>query len=127
MLGPVARITFDDAAGATELIDASGNNRNGVVSPFDGSATLGEAGLSAETGTALRVSGGGGGAIQGSSFDPFNEFGVSLWMNVEELGASADQMSGTPSDSPNHSISPSEIRSPKSGLSTPIPTTVPNI
>lgn len=95
LLGPVARISLDDAAGATDLADASGNNRNGVVSPFDGSATLGEAGLNAETGTALKVSGGGGGAIQGSAFDAFDEFGISLWMNAEELGSSADAMFGT--------------------------------
>ncbi|MGY8687669.1 MAG: LamG-like jellyroll fold domain-containing protein, partial [Verrucomicrobiales bacterium] len=96
LAGPASRLTLDEAAGSTDLIDITGFNRHGVVKPFDGVASLGEAGLKAQTGTAMRVSGGGGGSIPGSAFDgSLSEFAVSLWVNPSALGSLADQTFGT--------------------------------
>ena len=71
LAGPASRLTFDEPAGATELIDPTGFNRHGLLNAFDGSAELGVAGLDANTGTALAVSGGGG-ASTGRNFQTPN-------------------------------------------------------
>ena len=95
LAGPASRLTLDEEAGASELLDITGFNRHGVVNPFDGVATLGESGLKPETGSAMKVSNGGGAAIPGSAFESFEEFAISLWINAAELGSSADARFGT--------------------------------
>lgn len=96
LLGPAAHLPLDEPAGSTELIDVTGFNRHGVINAFDGVVTLGGPGLHPETGTAMTVSGGGGGGIPGSSFEgTLNEFGIALWARPAALGSLADQSFGT--------------------------------
>ncbi len=96
LAGPTARLTFDEPAGTTDLVDVTGFNRHGMVNAFDGSATLGEAGLQAETGTSLDVSGGGAALIPRELFEKeFEEFGIALWFRADTIGALADNAFGT--------------------------------
>lgn len=82
--GPAANFTLDEAADAEEVRDVSGNDRHGVIVPGAGSVTPGVASLA--TGTAVRFADGGHVRVAGNQFgEPFDSFGVSLWMQPEAL------------------------------------------
>ncbi len=84
--GPSSHLTLDEAVGETDLTDVTGFNRHATIDVFDGTVTLGADGLTAATGTALEISGGGGLAIPGNAFDAsVEEFAIAVWIHAPVL------------------------------------------
>ncbi|MEM7383618.1 MAG: hypothetical protein AAF514_01625 [Verrucomicrobiota bacterium] len=87
LLGPASHLPLDEAAGATEVADISGNGNNGNLVVPGGSVELGQdPGLA--SGTGLKVSGGGELTIDGGSFDTLENFSVSMWLQMDAFPAS---------------------------------------
>lgn len=78
--GPIAHYTLDEAEGASEMVDVSGYGRHGAYEAGGGSLALGQEALA--TGSALRVSDGALGRVEGRQLS-FDSFTVSLWFNSD--------------------------------------------
>ncbi|HUF60969.1 MAG TPA: LamG-like jellyroll fold domain-containing protein [Verrucomicrobiales bacterium] len=74
--GPIAHYRLDEAAGETEIRDASGWARHGELV---GAAVLGSPPLAA--GTSLDVSGGGSAVVPPGALTQWTSFTVSLWVD----------------------------------------------
>ena len=85
LLGPASHLPLDEAAGATEVSDVSGNNVHGVLLTQEGTVELGQSPGLAD-GTGLRVAGGGELVIEGGSLDALEDFSISLWLQVDSFG-----------------------------------------
>lgn len=102
--GPAMHLTFDEAAGAEEAIDVSGNDRHGRFARDIGSVSLEAAALA--SGSSVRFEGGGHAAVPGDTFDgALDSFAVSLWIQAEALPQGLQTLFGKgDSDSPTFAL-----------------------
>ncbi|MFT5189560.1 MAG: hypothetical protein ACI957_002590 [Verrucomicrobiales bacterium] len=80
-VGPKAHLPLDETTGDVAS-DTTGFDRHGAYS----GATLGQPGLTADTGTAVSFSEGSNVVIPSSAFGPLPSFSVSLWANAVSNG-----------------------------------------
>ena len=93
--GPAAYYTMD-AAASGPAPDTTGFGRDGSYQANGGAATFGNAGLAANTGTAVGFSGGSQVVVPGSSLNGvFDRFTISLLLNAADLGDIGNQLFGT--------------------------------
>ncbi len=79
--GPVAHYRLNEAAGSETVNDSSGWGRHGTIS---GSAELGQDPIAGNEGTGIRVSGGEV-RVPAESFEEFEAFSISTWVNPAGL------------------------------------------
>ena len=78
--GPMAQFSLDEAAGSTVMVDVSGHGRHGTYDAGGGTLALAQEALA--SGTAIEVSGGALGRVDGRHLD-FESFTVSMWFRSE--------------------------------------------
>jgi len=102
-VGPIAHYALDETEGEV-LRDRSGNQRDGVFSPGNGTLSLGQPALA--SGTAVGFSGGARASVSGAEFAGWEDFTLAVWIKADAI-AEAPQMifgKGEPGGGPNFAL-----------------------
>ena len=102
-VGPIAHYALDETEGDV-LRDRSGNQRDGLFTPGDGTLSLGQAALA--TGEAVGFSGGARASVSGAEFQGWEDFTLSAWIKADAITATPQMIfgKGAPGGGPNFAL-----------------------